>query len=119
MAVATRSNCSQLSSQEGVQNGDFRKLGMEKVRPLIVKLTAISKESRSSEERAAAFELVRRARARAADECDCDHACITDTKLSYHDSTDYSSPVTVLTETGRRIVVHIDEQHRGAANYPS
>lgn len=98
---------------------DFRKLAMEKVRPILSQLTAISKDSRFSDERAAAFELMRRARVRAGDECACGHACIADAKLSYHESIDYSSPVSVITETGRRIVVHIDEIHRGAAKYPS
>jgi len=106
-------------AQEGVENPDYRKLAMEKVRPLIMQLSAISKESRQSDERGAAFELVQRARVRAADECACDHVCIQDTKLSYHESTDYSSPVSILTESGQRIVVHIDSQHRGAAKYPS
>ncbi len=104
-----------------MDNPDFQKLAMEKIRPLLTKLIAISKESKSSDERAAAFELVRLARARAADECACDEVCIQNTKLSYHDEMDYSSPVSILTESGQRIAVHIDKQHKRSksSQYPS
>jgi hypothetical protein len=92
---------------------------MEDIRPVIMQLEGIARNSENSQERAQAFELVQIARVRSADECLCSDMCIQDTEQSYHDSVDRASPVSVLTEDGRRIVVHIDEPARGAAKYPS